>query len=654
MATVLDKNFKPQSRDIRYLGRDFDQLKANLIEFSKHYYPKTYKDFNNASPGMMFIDMASYVGDVLSFYIDYQFKEGLINSAEERKNVLNLAKYLGYNTRPSRPSTTYLDLYQIIPSKRVENGSFEPDDRYALRLKSGLEALSSNRVSFITTEAVDFSLNSIMFPRVDEIFSRNSSGEPEFYLLKKSVKAYSGKTVTRSFNIQETTPNLRIELSEDNVIKIVSVKDADNNRWHQVEYLAQDLIQLPTENNQLNFEDFSNYKSTVPNIIKFLRTNRRFITEVDSENKTFLQFGTSTDSLDEEILVPNSELLGIGFSNISKYNLTLDPTSFIKSNSYGMSPFNTTLEIKYVIGGGVDSNTNVDDILILSKVEYDDTTEYLPSELNLINTIKNSLRVNNPVPATGGSGPESVLEIKQNAISNFAAQDRVVTREDYISRVLNMPAEYGRISKVSVTSEADLHINNIKPIQGLIDENSNILVDETNKDFRKINLDGVNPFGVNLYVLTYNENKNLTKANEALIYNMRNYLSKYRMISDRINIIDGFIINIGVDFTILTYSTYNKKEVLTECLNAVKQFFDIELWQFSQPINVGQLELELAKVEGVQAVSNLEILNLVGDGYSICEYDLKAATRNKIIYPPIDQTVFEIKNPDVDIKGKVL
>ena len=565
-----------------------------------------------------------------------------------------MAKYLGYNTRPSRPSTTYLDLYQIIPSKRVENGSFEPDDRYALRLKSGLEALSSNRVSFITTEAVDFSLNSIMFPRVDEIFSRNSSGEPEFYLLKKSVKAYSGKTVTRSFNIQETTPNLRIELSEDNVIKIVSVKDADNNRWHQVEYLAQDLIQLPTENNQLNFEDFSNYKSTVPNIIKFLRTNRRFITEVDSENKTFLQFGTSTDSLDEEILVPNSELLGIGFSNISKYNLTLDPTSFIKSNSYGMSPFNTTLEVKYVIGGGVDSNTNVDDILILSKVEYDDTTEYLPSELNLINTIKNSLRVNNPVPATGGSGPESVLEIKQNAISNFAAQDRVVTREDYISRVLNMPAEYGRISKVSVTSEADLHINNIKPIQGLIDEKSNILVDETNKDFRKINLDGVNPFGVNLYVLTYNENKNLTKANEALIYNLRNYLSKYRMISDRINIIDGFIINIGVDFTILTYSTYNKKEVLTECLNAVKQFFDIELWQFSQPINVGQLELELAKVEGVQAVSNLEILNLVGDGYSICEYDLKAATRNKIIYPPIDQAVFEIKNPDVDIKGKVL
>ena len=654
MATVLDKNFTPQTRDIRYLGRDFDQLKANLIEFSKHYYPKTYKDFNNASPGMMFIDMASYVGDVLSFYIDYQFKEGLINFAEERKNIINLAKYLGYNTRPSRPSTTSLDLYQIIPSKRVANGSFEPDERYSLRLKEGLEALSSNRVSFITTEAVDFSLNSLMFPRVDEVFSRNSLGEPEFFLLKKSVKAYSGKTVTRTFNIQETTPNLRIELSEDNVIKIVNVKDADNNTWHQVEYLAQDLIQLPVENNQLNFENFSNYKSTVPNIIKFLRTNRRFITEVDANNKTFLQFGTSTDSLEEEIIVPNSEILGVGFSNISKYNLTLDPTSFIKSNSYGMSPFNTTLEVKYVIGGGIDSNTNVDDITIIGKVEYDDTVEYLPIELSLVNTIKNSLRVNNSIPATGGSGQENAMEIKQNAISNFAAQDRVVTREDYISKVLNMPAEFGSISKVTVTSEADLHVNNIKPIQGLIDENNNILIDETNKDFRKINLDGVNPFGVNLYVLTYNENKNLTRANEALIYNLRHYLSKYRMISDRVNIIDGFIINIGVNFTILTYSTYNKKEVLTECLNTVKQFFDIELWQFSQPINIGQLELEIAKVNGVQAVAKLEIINLVGDGYSIYEYDLKSATRNKIIYPPIDPSVFEIKNPEVDIRGNVL
>ena len=654
MGTTIDKNFKPLTREVRYLGKDFDSLKSNLIDFAKHYYPRTYRDFNDASPGMMFIDMASYVGDVLSFYIDYQFKEGLINFAEERKNVINLVKFLGYTPRPSKPSTTILDLYQIIPSKRNSDGEFEPDTRYALIVKAGMEAMSSNRIPFITSETVNFSIKSELYPRVDEVFSRNSAGEPEFYLIKKSVKAYSGKTVTREFVVSGQTPNLRIELAEDNVIKVVEVKDADNNNWYQVDFLAQDLIHLPVENNRFNFESFSNYSSTVPNIIKFLRTNRRFILEVDENNKTFIQFGSSTDSLEEEILVPNSELLGVGFSNVSRYNLTLDPTSFVKSNSYGSSPFNTTLTVKYVIGGGIESNANVDDITSISKVEFDDAVEYLPAEANLVNTIKSSLRVSNPIPATGGASSESILEMKQNAMANFASQDRIVTKEDYVARVMSMPDEYGRVSKVFVSSESDLTSNHTQTVSGLLDENHMLTLDKSTEGQRKVNLDGVNPFGINLYILTYDDNKNLTPANEALIYNLKKYISKYRMISDRINIIDGFIVNIGVDFTILTYSTYNKKEILANCVSAVKKFFDIELWQFSQPINIGQLELEIAKVEGVQAVSNLEFTNLVGGNYSLCEYDLKAATKHKIIYPPIDPAVFEIKYPDVDIRGKVL
>lgn len=654
MATTLDKNFKPQSREVRYLGKDFDALKSELIEFAKHYYTRTYKDFNNSSPGMMFIDMAAYVGDVLSFYIDYQFKEGLINFAEERKNVINLVKFLGYSPKPSRPSTTILDLFQIIPSKRNDDGSFEPDIRYALVVREGMEVASSNRVTFITTETVDFALKSELYPRVDEVFSRNSSGEPEFYLIKKSSKAYSGKTVTRTFQIDGQTPNLRVELAEDNIIKIVSVKDSDNNSWYQVEYLAQDLIQLPVENNRLNFEIFSNFNSTVPNIIKFLRTNRRFIIEVDEDNKTYLQFGTSTDSLEEEIIVPNSEMLGVGFSNVGRYNITLDPTSFIKSNSYGSSPFNTTLTIKYVYGGGIESNANVDAISTITKVEFDDGEEYLPSEQNLINTIKSSLRVTNPIPASGGSSSETISEIKNNAMMNFASQDRVVTKEDYVARVLTMPAEFGRVAKAFVTTESDLAMNNTSTISGLLDENHNIIIDEKNAGFRKLNLDGVNPFGVNLYVLTYDDEKKLTAVNEALVYNLRKYVSKYRMISDRINIIDGFVINIGVDFTILTYSSFNKKEVLVNCISAVKSFFDIDEWQFSQPINIGQLELEIAKVEGVQAVSNLEITNNVGGNYSLCEYNIKSATRNKIVYPPIDPAIFEVKYPDIDIRAKAL
>jgi len=542
----------------------------------------------------------------------------------------------------------------IAPAKRNLDGKFSPDERYMVSISEGMEVVSSTGVSFLTTDEVNFSLKSELFPRTDEVFSRNDVGEPEFYLLKKSVQAYSGKKITKSVIVGSDEPNLRIGFTENNIIKILNVKDADNNTWYQVDYLAQDLISLSVDNNQYDFEKFSRFKSTVPNIIRFLRTNRRFTVNVDENNNTFLQFGPSTDSIEEELLVPNSDNIGVGFSNISKYNLTLDPTSFLKSNAYGLSPFNTTLEITYVVGGGIESNVNVGDITKVSKIEFIDLQEYLPTEAALIGTIKNSLKVENSIPATGGSGPETIEEIKNNAIFNFAAQDRIVTKEDYIARVFSMSPEYGKIAKAYVTTENDLYTNNTSFITGLIDKNNNIIVDEKNKDFRKINLDGVNPNAINLYVLTYNENKNLEVANEALTYNLRNYLSRYRMLSDRINIIDAFIINIGVNFTLLTYSNYNKKEVLNNCIDAVKNFFNIDLWQISQPININQLELEIAKIEGVQSVADLEIVNIIDSGYSICEYDLKSATKNKIIYPPIDPAIFEIKNPNIDIKGRTL
>ena len=654
MANIVDKNFKPNSKEVRYLSRDFDSFKQSLIEFAKQYYPRTYKDFNPSSPGMMYIDMASYVGDVLSFYIDYQFKEGLLQYAEERKNVINLAKFLGYSPRPIRPSIATLDVFQIVPSKVDSTGDFIPDLRYALNIKEGMELLSSNGKTFITSDSIDFSIKSELYPREDTVYSRNSAGEPEFFLIKKSVKVFSGKTVFKQFSIEAKTPNLRLELPETDVIKILSIKDEDNNTWHQVDYLAQDLIQIPVENNVFNFESFYQYKSTVPNILKFLRTNRRFIVEVDENNKTYIQFGSSTDSLEEEIISPNSELLGVGFSNVGRYNLTLDPTSFVKSNSYGSSPYDTTLTVRYITGGGIDSNVNVNEINRISKIEFNETIEYLPAEQSLVNLVKNSLYVSNPSPATGGAGPESVIEIKQNALLNFAAQNRAVTRDDYMARVLSMPAEFGKVSKVYVTSESDLRSINTKPIVGLLNDNGELLIDESNKGYRRAEIDSLNPLGINLYLLTYDDDKKLVAPNQALIYNLKKYLSTYKMLSDRINLIDGYVINIGVNFTILTYSTYNKKEVLKTCIDRVKEFFEIDNWQFCQPINLSQLELEISKIEGVQSVSDLTIYNIVGDNYSICEYDIKSATKHKIIYPPIDPAIFEVKYPNVDIKGKCL
>jgi len=653
MATILDKSFAPNQKTIKYLGRDFNQFKANLIEFAKNYYSNTYKDFNDASPGMMYIDMASYVGDVLSFYTDYQFKETMMGYAEERRNVINLAGYLGYIPRPSRPSVGTLDVYQLVPASGSA-GQY-PDIRYALRIEEGMQATSTNRTSYITTDIVDFSINTVESPTSSSVYSYNGAGEPDFYLLTKSVEIFSGQIVKNQVYVSSTfTPNLQISLTDNNIIKIVSVVDDQNNTWYQVDYLAQNLVLLPVENNQLNFEQFYNYKSSVPSIMRYLRTNRRFSIKVDENNITTLQFGPANENVPEEVVVPNSSLLGAGFSNLNKFNLTLDPTSFVRSSAYGISPVGTTLTITYIVGGGISSNTNSNTITTISNINITELQSYTTGEIDLVNLIKSSIKVNNSTPTLGGNDQETIYDIKNNALSNFSSQDRLVTKEDYISKVFSMPSQYGSVAKVYVTTESDLNTKNATYVKGLLDQNNNVIVDQSQMNFRKINMDGNNQFGVNLYMLAYDENKNLTQINDALSYNLKTYLSQYRCITDRINIIDGFIINIGVKFSILTYSNNNKQEVLSNCISAVKNFFNIDQWQFSQPINLSQLQLEIANVSGVQSVASLEVVNLtIDDGnYSIYQYDISSATKNNIVYPPIDPAVFEIKFLDTDIQGR--
>jgi hypothetical protein len=288
-----------------------------------------------------------------------------------------------------------------------------------------------------------------------------------------------------------------------------------------------------------------------------------------------------------------------------------------------------------------------------------DTTGLTPSQNSLLTTIKNSLRISNPNPAVGGQNEESVEEIRQNALANFGSQNRTVTVDDYISRVYSIPPRFGSIAKVMVIPNSDLSIStNQTLLSGFVnnDNETTLINNSLENNFRKVNFDVSNPFSLNLYVLSYNSNKNLTQINDALVYNIRQYLQKYKIISDSINIIDGYIINIGVDFKILVYNNFNKKEVLDQCLQKAKDFFNVDKWYFNQPININQFELELAKIEGVQSVAEVKFKNLTqNDGdYSPHEYNLSEATHNKIIYPSLDPSVFEVKYPDNDIRGAVI
>lgn len=627
---ILDtpKSFQPTKKDIKYLNKDFTQLKQSLIDFAKYYYPNTYKDFSDASVGMMFIEMAAYVGDVTSYYMDYQFKESMLVNSEERKNIIDSARSLGYKAKVTTPSVTTLDVYQLVPSKTDESGSIVPDLSYSQIIKPGMTALSENGVSFITNLPVDFTVDTKDDPLEISVYQRNAAGQPEFYVIKKSVESSAGQVVEKTVTVGDPTSFYKIDFSETNVIGIIDVYDSDNNRWYETEYLAQDLVPVDSENIFKNDAVMSKYRDTAPFLMKFLRTPRRFVSGINSDDTYFIEFGAGTNLKDDELIIPNVNTV----SNQSIFrteNVSYDPANFLSSKSFGQAPANTTLTIRYLVGGGIESNVNANTITNITSVDFfGDITELPPLEQALTNTVRQSLKVNNPIPAVGGFGSESNDVIRNNALANYASQNRAVTQQDYVVRTYSMPSKYGSIAKVYPVADQT--------------------IDTTSSEY--------NPFAVNLYILCYNTQKKLILSNPAIQENLKNYLNQYRMLTDAVNILDGYIINVGVDFGIVTYKNYNKRDVLNNCLNVVQQYFDIDNIQFCQPINLSRLELEISRVDGVQSVSYLKIKNLTAkDGdYSPYAYDINQATVNKIVYPSLDPSVFEVKFPSKDIVGKVL
>lgn len=657
MANTIQKSFLPSSKDVRYINRDFSQLKESLLNLAKVYYPNSYNDFSEASPGMMFIDMAAWVGDVLSYYTDQAYKESILDYASDRRNIISLARYLGYRPKPSRASTTVVDLYQLIPAKVGTSGDYMPDYKYALSIREGMVVSNNNGSTYILDEPVNFSVDSLVSPMEYSVYSRDSAGIPQFFLLKKTAKVSAGKFSVKTFSVGNPQPFLKLYLDDTDVLYIDSVVDSDNNKWYQVDYLAQELVPISIPNEPAYENDLSDYKDSVPYILSYTRTARRFTLNVDANNLSYLQFGSGDQSFEDEVVNLSSQDIGVGLTNIHKFNVPYDPNNFLCNQTYGISPSKTTLTVRYVSGGGLNSNCPSNDIRNVVSVEYDNSTIGLTGdEISLLNLVKSSLKVNNPLPAVGGKDAESDDEIRENATSFFASQNRAVSAEDYLVRVYSMPPRYGVISKAFVSANSSLTVN-IKPIlQGSVDSDNVANITDTAFGLRKISYDLSNPLAINLYVLSYDSNKNLTPVNPALTANLIKYMKSYKMLTDGINIIDGYVVNIGVDFSIITYKGFNKKEVLVNCLQSVKDFFNIDNMQFQQPINTSRLQLEIAKVEGVQSVVSVDIKNLTAkDGdYSSVEYDIKSATKNGIIYPSLDPSVFEVKYPDRDIRASTV
>jgi hypothetical protein len=659
MSSTTQKSFQPNSKDIRYINRDFAQLRDALINFAKVYYPNTYKDFSPAAPGMMFIEQAAYVGDVLSYYTDYIFKETTLQSATERKNIIGLARYLGYKIKPSTAATGVVNLQQLCPAADNGSGTFYPDSNYMLTVKENTQFSNNNGAYYILTSAVDFSVSSSVSPRAEQIYARNDDGTPQFFLLTKQGPVSSGQILSRNIVVGNPSPYFTIQLSEANVLQVLDIVDSDNNKWYEVDYLAQGMVPIAVPNDAQYEGSLSQYKDSVPYILNYLKTSRKFVTTIDENNLTTVQFGAGVNGVDDELMTFDSDLLGVGLSNINEVNVPLDPSSFLKNESYGIAPQNTTLTIRYTIGGGLQSNCQADEIRDVVSAVFDNPSEgLLPEQVNLLKTVENSLAVTNPSPCTGGKDAETDDEIRMNAMANFAAQNRTVTQGDYLVRIYSMPAQFGAIAKAQIIADTSLQVGVNKILLGVVDQNNiaQVVDNSDNNYFRRIAYDNTNPFAINVYILTYNAQKQLMKSNPALISNLITYLKQYRMITDGVNIIDGYVINVGVNFTITVYKGHNKKDVLSNCISSVQDFFNIDQWNFSQPINISQLQLEIAKVDGVQSVVSVDIYNktaLDGD-YSPVQYDIAAAIKNGIIYPSVDPSIFEVRYPDSDIKGSVL
>jgi len=645
--TSIDSN--PNSKkDVKYLNKDFSQFRQNLIDFAKTYYPDSYNDFNEASPGMMLIEMSAYIGDVLSYYLDDTLKESLLGYAQERKSIYNLAQFFGYKINPITPARTRLSIYQLIPSIGA-GATIRPDYTYALTVKAGMEVQSKTdpNVKFRTDIPVDFGYSSSFDATEVTVYSRDSSNAPSFYLIKKQVDALAGTERSTTFSIGSPTPYKTISIENKRVVEITSITDDGNNKYYEVPFLAQDFVYVDYPNVDRYDEKLSRFKDSVPFLLRMLKTPKRFVTRLREDGNMEIQFGAGTSASDDQILIPTPKNIGLG-TNAKALSSPIDPQNFFATKTYGQAPGNTTLTVKYIEGGGLSSNVPVDDLTKIRKIEFEDFNQDVSTAVSsTLNDLKETISVTNTVPATGGRNEEPLDNIRNDALAWFSSQGRAVTKRDYEIRALSMPPRFGSISKVFVVPDGDLDLT------GQVDQISNTGREKNN------------PFAVNMYILGYDKNKHLTTINQAIKQNIKTYLSEYRMVTDGINMLDGFIVNIGVDFAITTFNSFNKQEVLLKAINKCKSFFEIDKWTFNQPINLSELELEIATVEGVSSVQNITIRNLVGGLYAAFSYDIDSARRHvttsntssqlgKIIYPSLDPCIFEVKYPNKDIRGRVV
>ena len=637
MAYTEKQKLKPTN--VKYTSKDFSSIKADLIEYTKSYFPDTYKDFNETSPGMMLIELSSYVGDVLSYYIDYNYKENLLATATEKRNIRRLSEFLGYKPVNKTPSVARLKVTTTIDA---DSNNGQPLFGTApSSINSGLQIASNvdSQILFETTNEIDFTSSGSGDPAISAP-TLNANGEASSYTLTRFVRAVSGETKTKIFNVTTPAKFLELDLGEDNLIEIISCVDGSGQNWYEVDYLAQDKILKqthytddPTRTSAYDQGDASGTTSSIPipYVAEYIKSTKKFTTKFDEDTQTYkacfgnglFRFSNSGSNVDPV------EQAGV---TINGTNLADIPSAIgvVTGNNpnLGETPANTSLTFTYRVGGGANSNVQAGELTVVNNS---------PSGV--------SISVTNNEPTSGGTDGQTVDEIRNNASAFFASQLRCVTKEDYQSRILSLPQKFGSIAKCYVER-----------------------------------LDG-GTLLVN--TLSYNQNRQLVQTPQLVLQNIGTYLNQYRMINDQVDfgfqlnniIFSGYVINFGVRFVVNYDRRSNPTEVKINVINTIKDFFKIEKMQFRQSINLNDLQYNILGLDGVIGIKELKLFQdgndqyasdrklyyYKGDGEIIgnddtygFRYNFDNSIENGIIRPSVSPSVFELKNPNQDIYGKVI
>jgi|TARA_R100000081_G_scaffold92130_1_gene72753 hypothetical protein len=595
-----------EQRDIKYVNKEFSDFRSQLVEHAKNYFPDTYNDFSATAPGMMFIEMASYVGDVLSFYQDTQLQETFLTHAKDPKNLFNLAYTMGYVPKVTGVSEVELTLTQQLAA----SSTYKPNWSAAASINSNatFRSTDSSQTFFLVDKPVDFNFSSSLDPTDVVITALDGSNRPTQYEVSKKVKAFSAEIQTKTFDISTAEKFKTLTIADDNIVGVLDVTDADGNIYYEVPFLGQDTIFKEDANS-------SSDSNLVSYVLGIRKVPRRFVSRFLSNGNLTLQFGSGTTSSDDSEILPDATTVGSATNQgVSRLDYSYDPSNFLFSKAYGIAP-TSNLTVRYLKGGGVGANVPSNTITQVSTISGTNT---------------GTVTVNNTQPAFGGRDGDTEDELRENSLRAFNEQSRTVTLQDYTVRSLALPSRFGSVAKAFATQDQLVNTN--------IDVSS---------------IKDSNPLSIALYILAYNSEGKLTNASSTLKNNLKTYLSEYIMVTDSVTIKDAYIVNIGVEYEIIMRPNYISRDVLLACNIKLQEYFKTQKRNINQSINLADIFRELDKVKGVQTVQKVEIVNKQGGNYSQFAYDVKGATRDNVVYPSYDPCIFEVKYPNLDIKGRI-